>query len=171
MAWDRYSELFVTRGGRSSANVPRSCIESAEYIIQSIAEGRRLEWRSGETREPHVIAHFKDVTIDITATPDFHRSRDVAGVEDYRFAALPEIGQGLICVNKTGDELGYNMHLGAVVARDDDRALISNMMEEVGIAVMMVILHTIEIGSPYEFRSRNFSGIDDKYALGLLTPA
>lgn len=171
MPWSRYSELFVTRGGRSSGNVPRSCIESAEYVIQSIAEGRRLEWRAGETREPHVIAHFKGVTIDITATPDFHRRREIAGVEDYSFTSLPEIGEGLICVNKTGEDLAYNMHLGAVVARDDDRALISNMMEEVGMSVMMVILQTIEIGSPYDFRSRNFSGIDDKYALGLLTPA
>ena len=169
MAWAQYSSLFVSSTGRGTGTVPRSCIESAEYIIQSIYATKRLPWsKAGEAREPSVNAHFGGgKSIDISKTPDFHKS--ALGLKDYPFTALPGIGQGLICLNNTKDDLGYNMHLGGVVATDTGKVLISNMMEPFGVSVTLVTLTTIEITNVADFRTDNFGSDAGKYALGLLS--
>lgn len=170
MGWPIYSELFMSSSGRLKTTVPKSCIESAEYIMQCIANKAVLPWSVGQTRNPHVVAYFgKGVAIDITATPDFHLGAE--GLEDYPFTSLPNVGEGLVCLNRTKSDLGYNMHFGAVLARSGDAALVSNMMEAFGVKVVMAIPDTIEISSPDKFRSDNFHVDSAKYALGLLRVA
>lgn len=169
MAWTHHSKLFVDASGASVANVPRSCIESAEYIIQSISANKLLPWtKAGEARTPHVFARFGDSkSINISDTAEFQNQ--AVGLKDYGFTSLPAIGQGLICLNNTTKDLGYNMHLGAVVAADTGKILISNMMEPFGKVVKLTALDTIEVTDVGSFRSSAFDTESDKYALGLLT--
>jgi hypothetical protein len=157
----------------NETQVPDSCIESAEYIIQSIYgenHGQRpLRWvRSGIERSTHVIANFGNRTICITATLNFH-DQDFSDLVDYNFVSLPNVGEGLICLNKTSNLL-YNMHLGAIVASNANQAQISNMMEQKGNEVKMVPLQTIKIIHCDDFREETFGSLASKYALGLLKP-
>ena len=166
MPWATYSELFMSGSGRLRNPVPRSCIESAEYVIQCIASRMLLEWSANQARDPHVEAHFGNgVTIDITAKENFQDSAE--GLTDYPFTGLPQVGEGIICLNKTKTDLYYNMHLGAVIARSGDRALLTNMMEAPHIAVMKAVIEPIEIGTADEFRSQNLAE-SRHFALGLL---
>lgn len=173
MTWQNKLDFvsLSSRGTRGSKKVPKSCIESAEYIIQCYANGKLLDWKAGESRSPHVYGYFGNKTINISDTADFHLS--AAGLKDYDFKdSLPNEGQGLICLNKTKDDLDYNMHLGAVVAvnPEEGKVLISNMMEQAHIAVSLTTIEYIEISSVSDFITTNF-GDDgaDKYALGLLS--
>lgn len=153
---------------------PRSCIESAEYLIQCIAAGKKLAWAgANKTITPHVIAEFGDgVTIDISAEVNFSDTARPQ-LKDYEFPdGLPQIGQGLICLRRVPSEEGYAMHLGAVIAVGEggDVARISNMMEAASVKVEFATPQTIDIGSVEAFRSDN--GLDDsEYALGILRPA
>ena len=171
MAWKNQLDFVSlgSRGIRGSKKVPKSCIESAEYIIQCYANGKLLDWKAGDSREPHVYAHFGNKSINISDTANFHLS--ASGLKDYAFTGLPVEGQGLICLNKTKKDLGYNMQLGAVVAvnAEDGKVLISNMMEQAHMAVSLTTIEYIEISSVTEFITLNFG--DDgpaSYALGLL---
>ena len=160
---------FVTSGGRGSKAVPKSCIESAEYIIQCYHAQKILPWAAGQSRAPHVYAEFGNKTFNISDTQDFHNS--AAGITDYDFGdSLPAEGQGIICLNKTGADLtsdgGYNMHLGAVVATGDGAVLISNMMEAAHVAVSSGTIQVMEIAKAEDFLEQLGDG--DTYAIGLL---
>jgi hypothetical protein len=158
------------RSGRvAGASVPRSCIESAEFIIQCYVAGHILSWQRLQSREPHIIALFGGgKSYNVTDTQDFH-NLVVSGLEDYHFTSMPTVGEGLICVNKTSEQLDYNMHAGAVIGVFEDETLISNMMEPFGVPVNLTTLQTISIRTPQDFRSLNLDDAD-KYALGLLKP-
>lgn len=170
MCWDVVCGLFMTKRGRLTRSVPRSCIESAEYIMQCNYHGMALQWAAGASQTPSVYAYFGGgFEINISATPNFHEDPAVRGLADYDFKGLPLVGEGLICLNKTAKDLPYNMHLGAVLARNGTTALLSNMMEVPGISVAMVMPDTIEINAPAEFITRNMGPDGTKhYALGLL---
>jgi hypothetical protein len=160
--------------------VPNSCIESAEYIIQCIASNRVLEWKPGQSREPHVYAHFgKGVVVNISNTPDFH-NKVPRGLTDFPFdslrGGLPGLGEGLICLNRTGTDLRYNMHLGAVVLVMERAGTppeyvveISDMMEPFDQEVELVKLKSKLIRTADQFRSDSFRSWAPNYALGLLT--
>lgn len=167
MAWSRSLD-FVTSRGRGSKAVPISCIESAEYIIQCYMAGRILPWAAGQARLPHVFAEFGNRVINISDTPDFQNAAQ--GLTDFTFPlGLPGEGQGIICLNKTANDLdGYNMHLGAVVAvdRDEGKVLISNMMEQPGIPVRTATIDVMEISDPADFMEQ--LGNEGCFALGLL---
>ena len=158
---------FTSRSGRGIVNVPNSCIESAEYIIQSISNVNLLPWKRGQSQSPNVIATFGDREINISETENFHRN--TRGITSYKFDSLPNIGQGIICLNKTVEDLPYNMHLGAVVASSDESVLISNMMEPEG-EVGMALINIIEINNAEEFLTNNFGDMSSKYIIGILRP-
>ncbi|MBV8282376.1 MAG: hypothetical protein JO347_09995 [Candidatus Eremiobacteraeota bacterium] len=121
-------------------------------VVINVSEGARLQ---------DVGEHLIDLGIPLA---------------DYQFEKLPAKGEGLICLNKTKQDLtqkpaGYNMHLGAVVARNDDVALLSNMMARTDVAhVSLKKLETIPINSAVKFRSENFNTEEKRepFALGLL---
>jgi hypothetical protein len=173
MVWENTLEFVSlgSRGTRGKRKVPASCIESAEYIIQCYSSGKFIEWAAGESRKPHVYATFGNKRINISETENFHLLAN--GLTSYDFKGkLPGEGYGLICLNKTPKDLGYNMHLGAVVACDTGTGavLISNMMEQAHIAVSMKTIEYIEIAKPEDFITANFGGDGLKqYALGLLS--
>jgi hypothetical protein len=94
---------------------------------------------------------------------------------DYQFKKLPDKGEGLICLNKTKEDKvakdSFNMHLGAVVARNGDSALLSNMIARHDTSYTPEKeLETIPIDGVDKFRSATF--VEEKeqkdYALGLL---
>jgi hypothetical protein len=92
---------------------------------------------------------------------------------DYPFEKLPAKGEGLICLNKTTeDHHGFNMHLGAVVARNDDVALLSNMMADPGTShPSEEKLVTMPIIRAEKFLSMNFYKDEEPqkvFAVGLL---
>ena len=112
--------------------IPSSCIEGAEYIIQCISKGSILAWKKNTARKPHVWAEFGGgVKFNISNQPDFHTDPKCVGLKSYPFGStLPNIGYGLILLNKTStDATSYNMHLGAVVAVDDSYTYISDVSE------------------------------------------
>lgn len=82
--------------------VPESCIESAEFIIQSINNDVATPvWKGGgKALKPHVIATFGgNVKINVS-TSDL-LSHNIKGLSDYEFdGQLPELGQGLILLRK-----------------------------------------------------------------------
>jgi len=172
MGWQKKLDFVAisARSIRGSKKVPKSCIESAEYIIQCYANGGLLDWAAGVDRDPHVYATFGDRKYNISAEENFHQKAE--GTTNYKFDALPAEGSGLICLNKTSGDLGYNMHLGAVVAvnPEEGKILISNMMEAAHVAVSLATIEVIEISSPEEFIVANFGeeGLG-QYALGILT--
>jgi hypothetical protein len=94
------------------------------------------------------------------------------GLTDYNFISLPEVGEGLICLNKTKSDKNYNMHLGAVVAKgkddDGDFILISHMFEPEG-DVGLSDLILLKLYDPKDFRKQTFgSYAHTQYAVGLL---
>ncbi len=156
--------------------VPESCIESAEYIIQSIINGKRHVWEENKTVDPHVYAIFANgVEFDISECENFHEKIDEK-VGDYPFqtlrGGLPGIGQGLVCVNKHWRNRHYNMHLGAVVAsarlkNAKHAVILSNMMHTEKMVEMVELQTTKWISSPDQFRSLLSSSYRN-FALGLL---
>lgn len=172
MAWKNTLDFVSlgSRGTRGKRAVPNSCIESAEYIIQCYAKGAILDWEAGASRKPHVYATFGNKRFNISETENFHLL--ASGIKDFDFkGTLPGEGSGIICLNKTSEDLGYNMHLGAVVAVDTEakKILISNMMEPAHMAVKMKTIDYIELASPEEFLTINFEEAAVKYAIGLLS--
>ena len=83
-----------------SSQVPNSCIESAEYIIQATATAKiPAKWTSGAATKPHVWAVFHSHMVNISNTPNFHNLVD-SSVKEYPFAGtLPGLGEGLCIVN------------------------------------------------------------------------
>jgi hypothetical protein len=160
--------LFANEGGHPLNQIPRSCIESAEYIIQCLAAGGLLGWAEGQERTPHVIACFgNNVTFNITTQENFHTDPRCNGLVDYAFnGQLPAIGQGLILLNKTGADQPFNMHLGAVIATARNRVKISDVSENGPVAMIAnwetKVLNTIE-----DFRGDDYPA--NNFAIGLLT--
>lgn len=168
MPWSKFNALFVNGSGKAQVRVPKSCIESAEYIIQCIAQNSILKYNYQEIRSPDVVAVFGHRRFNITRDADIQN--DAEGITDYDFSCcLPEVGEGIILLNKTKSDKKYNMHLGAVVARDSNKALISHMMENPKGKVVLAELETIEISCPEDFRTATFGPYGYRgYAIGKL---
>ncbi len=167
MAYTDHEPMFVNADGNAlgSVEVPESCIDSAEFIIRRIAtKGARL---SRGKVGPDMMAHFgnmvvnasQDDLMDLPARP-----------ADYAFTDVPQVGEGIILLNKTKTDLSYNMHLGAVVARSAGRASISHMFELVKSysTKPLIVLH---ITSAADFAVQTFGADAKLYAVGLLRKA
>jgi hypothetical protein len=65
---DDFSGLFKDKRGKLKA--PNSCIESAEFIIQSIARKKRSfpqkNYVAGQVNVPHVVSHFETEIVNAT---------------------------------------------------------------------------------------------------------
>ena len=176
-----FSPLFADAQGNPTGNVPESCIESAEYIIQCIANGTTYSWVANQPpRNPHVIAHLGNgKTINISTQRDLLEAAELSC--SYNFNGLPKLGQGLICVNRTTRDIKpYNMHLGAVIATEMggsksrpviSKVLISEISEVNPSNVQMIQLdasNTKWYSSVAEFRGNLYD--ENCFALGLLAP-
>ena len=165
MSYANFESMFVDAAGAPKAGVlvPESCIDSAEFIIRRIAtKGSRL---TRTNTGPNMMAKFGNMEFN-ASTEDFVNRR---GPQDYPFAGLPDIGQGIILLNKTRTDLSYNMHLGAIVAKDARIAVISHMFQMVR-SYTQEELKVMEITSVDDFRNQTFGGRARLYAVGLLFP-
>lgn len=113
--------------------IPRSCIESAEFIIQKIKDPNVVWSANSRSRRPYVFASFGGGT-RLNITTHGKLADALTGVSDYGgLSTLPQIGEGLIIANnEKANKAPYNMHLGAVVARHRSKAaaIISDVSEE-----------------------------------------
>jgi hypothetical protein len=171
MAYEDYASAFVdAQGDALNIQVSESCIESAEFIIRTIAmakNGGKLVRNNG----PAMWAEFEN--IDFNASEEDIMTKE--GARSYKFAALPQVGEGIILLRRKllseGKKTGYNMHLGAILARNETQAVISNMFQVVeknGTAPLKVI----QISSAADFAQQTFGkgkNGEDLYAAGLLT--
>jgi hypothetical protein len=162
MAYTDYSDLFVDSDGNALSDclVFESCIDSAEQIIQEIAAGKRGRSRHGKT----VYAHFGNGTYNLK-TDDL---MTIKGATSYPSLGLPKVGEGIILLNMTNGDLPYNLHCGAVVAKQGGQAVISHMfqLQQSPKAAQLIV---IEITSPSDFARKTFSGSAGKYAVGWLS--
>jgi hypothetical protein len=166
MPYADYSSMFVDQNGKalSTAQVPESCIDSAEYIMRRIADpnARQTRNRTGKS----ILAKFSNRTFN--ASKDDFMKFNLQGLQSHAFTGLPEVGQGIILLNKTNNDLQYNMHLGAIVAKEDRRAVISHMYQEVR-SYTYKPLKVIDIISVDDFARKTFDAQANCYAAGLLT--
>ncbi len=158
-----------------SRQIPRSCIESAEYVIQEINGCTQAWTEEGQTREPNVIAEFGNGSIDISTSENVQD--ELTGKTNYDFDVdpdtgeelLPGVGEGLIIGNSSDQDLDpYNMHLGAIVARH--RALnvciISDVSED-GEVILIDPWRIICLQSVQEFKGADYRA--PEYVMGKLS--
>ncbi len=164
--------MFCTDQGVAQLPVPGSCIESAEYVIQCLANNNRHHWHVGQTVEPHVLAKFGNTTFNISEEPNFHRDSRCLSLTDHAFNGLPQLGQGIILLNKTAEEGNpYNMHLGAVVATCGTKTrttkiYLTDVSEQRDSAVVMVDFTPRACQSINDFRGFDYPSA--RFAIGLL---
>jgi hypothetical protein len=166
MPYAEYSPLFVDQNGAAlpTVQVPQSCIDSAEHIMRRIADPTARPTRSRPGKS--ILAKFSNRSFN--ASEDDFMKFKLEGLQSHAFTGLPDIGQGIILLNKTRQDLDYNMHLGAIVAKGSGRAVISHMFQEVR-SYTLAPLKVIEITSAANFASRTFGKQANCYAAGLLT--
>lgn len=164
--------MFVDKSFLPCLQVPESCIESAEFIIQCIANKSYLGWKEGKTRKPHVMAEFGfNKKFNITTQANFHEDPSCVGLRSYSFGSwVPDIGQGLILLNKkSADASTYNMHFGAIVAVDGSDYYISDVSDSGGGVKLIGGWPVKKITNVNDFRIPGYPKTD--YAIGLLYPA
>jgi hypothetical protein len=168
MPYATYAETFVDSDGnpKPSIEVPESCIDSAEYIIRTIATNGARQSRSKVG--PDMLAEFDNMDFnaskdDILAIKKRANSYNFAGLPD----GLPDVGQGIILLNRTNGDLEYNMHLGAIVAKSPGKAVISHMFQTVR-SYAQKPLEVLEITSAADFADKTFGRNANLYAAGLL---
>lgn len=151
-----------------SSQVPNSCIESAEYIIQATATAKiPAKWTSGAATKPHVWAVFHSHMVNISNTPNFHNLVD-SSVKEYPFAGtLPGLGEGLCIVNTGADNKGYNMHFGAVVRVGRGRVDVSDMSEIITETPQLVKIKVAALTKVDDFRGQTYK--DSQFIIGKLT--
>lgn len=146
--------------------LPESCIESAEYAIQLFHDAG-LAWGPDQERTPNVLADFGNrVQLNVTTSPDLQDR--VTGVHSYPFASLPQVGEGIIIANRTDQDLPFNLHLGAVVARHRtaEACILTDLVESGPVNLILPWTITLVQGSVDGFRGRDYQGTD--FALGFL---
>jgi hypothetical protein len=167
MAYTDYAKLFVNAEGapHASIEVAESCIDSAEYIIRQIAtEGARIARGSAG---PDMMAQFGNWEFN-ASTEEFLKAKKKP--LDYPFSSFPKVGEGIILLNKTGSDLPYNMHFGAIVARGDTSAVISHMFQQVRSYIQKPLI-ALEISSIADFAIKTFGAKHASlFAVGLLKP-
>jgi hypothetical protein len=86
----------------------------------------------------------------------------------YQFTDLPDVGEGIVLLNKTGSNLKYNMHFGAILAKEPGKAIISHMFQVVESPSYKPLV-VLQISSAANFADQTFGGDAHLYAIGLLT--
>jgi hypothetical protein len=131
---DWFHDLFMISAHKPARKmIPVSCIQSAEYIIQTYHEPG-LAWKQGVDLNPHVYMHFgSGPSYNITTTEDVHL-KPTAANQDFDFVCRPpQPGEGVAFINVSGEE--FNMHFMAVLAisgsllRSGRKFVISNLNE------------------------------------------
>jgi hypothetical protein len=166
MPYADYAKMYVDQNGEalSTVQVPESCIDSAEHIMRAIADPKARPTRSRPGKG--ILAKFSNRSFN--ASEDDFMKFKLDGLQSHAFTGLPDVGQGIILLNKTKQDLKYNMHLGAIVAKGDGRAVISQMFQEVR-SYSYAPLEVIEITSHIDFANKTFREKANCYAAGLLT--
>lgn len=163
---------FVTASFKAALSVPKSCIESTEYIIRSIAlNNYSLSWTEGEAQKPYVLAVFGGGrTFNISAGSNFHNSPECVGLADFNFNTINlQLGHGIILLNNRSHNTGqYNMHLGAVVAIEGGYIYLSDVSEH-GKVYMTKSWAVNRVRNLNEFRGHDYAA-SKGYAMGLLMP-
>jgi hypothetical protein len=162
---------FLNSKNKPAEEIPSSCIEGAEYIIQCIYNDKLHKWANNQKNKPHVMADFGGgKTIDITGTKDFHEKAICTGLADFDFRNGLKLGQGIILLNNTGKDAGkgkFNMHLGAVVKVLNNGWILSDV-SDLGSVAMDKSWGTKKIFTPDDYRGPDYPATI--YAIGLLRP-
>lgn len=162
---------FLDNSHSPRLQIPRSCVEGAEYIIQCIAMNSVLVWKPNTTRDPNVWAEFGGgIKFNISKEANFHKDKRCVGLRSYIFgSSLPTIGCGLILLNKTSSDANdFNMHLGAIVAREDGYTYISDVSQTTTKVVMVGDWPVKKITQVSDFRDTGYPARE--FAVGLLYP-
>jgi hypothetical protein len=121
MAWIALHPKFMNEDGTidKNAQVPESCIQSAEFIIQSCYNRNPPEWSPEEDAEPYVYMHFgSGDSVNITITQNI-QNMDFSDRTDFNFDKYqPTIGEGVAFINasnKDANSRSYNMHFMAIL--------------------------------------------------------
>ena len=168
--------LKKPRYSRADFNMlPESCIESTEFVLQTQQSGRK-GMRYGEKADP-VYMLFKHPTEEKTVYFDLSNDADIQdhaqGLRNYLSdKELPGIGEGIALLNRTNSDFrksdSYNMHLGAVLKRNEKSAWISDMSAFVESDFPMRDVQKINITKAGDFRGDLYKS-HEKYAMGLVT--
>jgi len=162
--------------------VPRSCIESAEFIIQTLRGREPTDWQPGQSAQPNIYAHWGEGgVINISKSEDVvdqlsgkkalpFNEREEGGY--YEFTQGLGLMIGNVAEKDTKDR--YNMHLGAVVANHVDylAAIYSDESEpDKDEDIVLINPWRIKgIQKPDEFRGDTYKD-ENIYKLGLLLPS
>ena len=154
--------------------LPKSCIESALHVIQS--RRRWKTWRNADTTTNGVGVWAAFGNRLICASRVSGLESELTGVTPFQpnllgthtlNESLTE-GRGLIVGNARTDDQPFNMHLGAVLQRDNEQILMTDMVEDGPVAnaeieTLLLDNTAIETG----FRGHDY-GDHDVFQLGLL---
>lgn len=160
--------FFVDAAGQPKKNIPRSCIEGAEYIIQSlVTDDKNRAWTNNIAKKPYVYASFGGgVEVNISKTQNFHDG--ISGFGDFDFIKFRrlQLGEGIILLNTHANDFGtYNMHLGAIVAVDDSHYWISDVSEN-GKVEWCADWKAVKVRRLSQFREMQYPS--GHYAMGFL---
>ncbi|QDQ28304.1 hypothetical protein FNU76_19195 [Chitinimonas arctica] len=124
--------------------LPKSCIESACHIIQSIAENKYTPWKNEGTSitRTAVWAVFGNKMICVSNGSDLPSK--FTGVTEYsefkdKIMEKP-IGRGFILANSHTKDAMSNMHLGAILKVNDGDYHFSDISEVEGEAVRNILV-------------------------------
>ncbi len=184
--WIVVSQFFEERTTRNTVfyslkkEAPKSCIESAEFVLQTFHGRTPPDWAPDQDSKPRIYAHFGDggvinitesenVVDELTGKKELpFPQRDGGGYEAFT------LGVGLIIGNVSEDddneEVCYNMHLGAMVAMHVKckAAIISDVSED-GDVKLVKPWRVVGIMNPDDFRGETYKN-KDIYKIGLLLP-
>ena len=186
--YTKYCSTYVDEYGRAKGvDVPESCIDSTEQIMRNIyliIKGQRPT--RAKLSQLNLMAYFGggvqfNASNELFMEKEFIDKKAPNGLTNYGFdmpasgefsprtGRIPMVGEGLILLNKTQENLDYNMHFGAIVARNNDgsQAIISNMYQVVR-NFSTKTLNVLEIISPDDFCVKTFRDDASKYAIGIL---
>jgi hypothetical protein len=157
--------------------VPESCIESAEFILQTFHGREPPDWSAEEqVAKPSIYAHFGDGGV-INITESENAVDELSGKKELPFPEIEGggyeafvLGTGLILGNVTEKDYGdYNMHLGSFVASQVDKkaAIISDVSEPEGDVKLIKPWRITGIQKPDDYRGKDYEN-KDVYKIGLL---
>jgi hypothetical protein len=127
-----HAKFMINTYTPKGVKIPMSCIESAEFIIQT-HYNKGLEWKANEERKPNVWMYFGCGTRFNISTQDL-MEMNMEGVLNFDLESRPpQKGEGIAIFNvgKCVRHLKkYNMHFMAMLGCTDKNLYMSDINEE-----------------------------------------
>ena len=162
------------------AKVPKSCIESTEYIIRKYKD-RGVTYPSASGTSVHLKLKRGSSDVDINASEDEDILNSALGARSYfgdahkKLNSILDIGQGIALINtKQGKDNNFNMHFLAVIAISDKGVWFSDVSADddegkANYAYPMVHIELRYAETLHELRTGLRSGYEkEDFAVGLV---